>query len=388
MVLCGLDILLCSADVQRKVKGSIAYLGHAASVSFDLENGLDELVKLFGKRLIRAFGPQHGFGSAVQDNMVETDHFIHPAYQIPVYSLYGETRKPTGEMLEGIETLIIDLQDVGTRVYTYIWTLYLALEACLGKNIRILVLDRPNPIGGIFVEGSLPDPDWYSFVCMAPLPMRHGMTIGEMALWFQRLNGWNNDLHIIQMDGWRREMLWKDTGRPWINPSPNLPTHEGALVYPGTVLLEGTVLSEGRGTTRSLEQFGHPVIGPYAIRPGLLEYLDKQKQSGFVLRPVWFQPVYQKFAGQVCGGFQVHVTDPAVFTPWKLMLLVLKYLYHNTGIRPFWSTVPYEYQFSGLSFDWINGTTRVREWVENPDAGVDELKQTEATDDFRLTIYD
>lgn len=377
MVLTGLDILLRSADVQQKVTGSIAYLGHAASVSSRMENGLDELARLFGKRVIKVFGPQHGFGSLVQDNMIETDHFIHPAYKIPVYSLYGETRKPTDEMLEGIDTLIVDLQDVGTRVYTYIWTLYLTLQACAGKNIRIIVLDRPNPVGGQLKEGNLPDPEWYSFVCMAALPMRHAMNIGEMALHFQKLNGWDIDLHVVEMEGWKREMLWNDTGRLWVNPSPNLSTPEGALIYPGSVLLEGTVLSEGRGTTRSLEQFGHPTIDPYALRSSLADYLEKQRQSGFVLRPVWFQPAFQKFAGQVCGGFQIHVTDPVRFTPWKLMLLILKYLYHNTGIRPFWSSAPYEYQFTGLAFDWINGTPRIREWVENPDSGVKELRQME-----------
>jgi len=377
MFLTGLDILLRSAEVQQKVTGSIAYLGHAASVSYRMENGLDELVGLFGKRVIKVFGPQHGFGSVVQDNMIETDHFNHPAYNMPVYSLYGETRKPTEEMLEGIDTLIVDLQDVGTRVYTYIWTLYLTMQACTGKNIRIIVLDRPNPVGCRLKEGNLPDPEWYSFVGMAPIPMRHGMTIGELALYFKKLNNWNADLHVVQMEGWKREMLWKDTGRLWVNPSPNLSTPEGALIYPGSVLLEGTVLSEGRGTTRALEQFGHPAIDPYLIRTGLMDYLKKQEQSGFVLRPVWFQPAFQKFAGQVCGGFQIHVTDPVLFTPWKLMLLILNYLYHHTDIRPFWSSAPYEYQFTGLAFDWINGTTRIREWVEDKDSGVDELRQME-----------
>jgi uncharacterized protein YbbC (DUF1343 family) len=291
-------------------------------------------------------------------------------------------------MLEGIDTLIIDLQDVGTRVYTYVWTLYLAMEACLDKDIRILVLDRPNPIGGILQEGNLPDPEWYSFVCMAPLPMRHGMTIGEMACYFKNLNNWKLDLHTVEMAGWNRGMLWKDTGRFWINPSPNLPTPEGTLVYPGTVMLEGTVLSEGRGTTRSLEQFGHPGIDPYAIRPGLSDYLDQQEQSGFVIRPVWFQPTFQKHTGMFCGGFQIHVTDPAVFTPWSFMLYTLKYLYHHTDIRPFWNTAPYEYQDTGFAFDWINGTPLIREWIENKNTSAEELRQSEKIDYLRFTIYD
>jgi uncharacterized protein YbbC (DUF1343 family) len=360
----GLDTLLTSAEAQRLIRERIGYLGHAASVSWRMENGLDELVGLFGQRVVKAFGPQHGFGSVVQDNMIETGHTMHPAWNIPVYSLYGETRKPSEEMLDGIDTLIIDLQDVGTRVYTYIWTLYLTMQACLGKDIRIIVLDRPNPIGGILTEGILPDPEWYSFVCMAPIPMRHGKTIGEMAVWFKELNRWDLDLQVIPMTGWDRRMLWKDIGRLWVNPSPNLPTAEGCLVYPGTVMIEGTVLSEGRGTTRSLEQFGHPAIDPYAIRKELLKYLTDNELEGLVLRPVHFQPTYHKFAGEMCGGYQIHVTDPTIVQPWKTMLYVLKFLYHHTDIRPFWSTAPYEYQFEGLAFDWINGTDRIRKWIE------------------------
>jgi uncharacterized protein YbbC (DUF1343 family) len=360
----GLDNLLLSREQQTLIKGRIGYLGHAASVSWRMENGLDELVELFGARVMKAFGPQHGFGSVVQDNMIETGHIIHPAWNIPVFSLYGETRRPTDEMLDGIDTLIIDLQDVGTRVYTYIWTLYLTLEACLGKDIRVVVLDRPNPIGGVLTEGEMPDPGWYSFVCMAPIPMRHGKTIGEMAVWFKELNHWDIDLKIIQMTDWDRRMLWKDTGRLWVNPSPNLPTAEGCLVYPGTVMLEGTVLSEGRGTTRSLEQFGHPQIDPYKIRKGLADWLEENRLSGMILRPVHFQPTYHKFAGQVCGGYQIHVIDQDIFQPWKSMLYILKYLYHNSGISPFWDAKPYEYQFNGLAFDWINGSDRQRRWIE------------------------
>ncbi|MFO7616067.1 MAG: DUF1343 domain-containing protein, partial [Bacteroidales bacterium] len=292
MIHFGLDNLINSPRHQSLLRGKIAYLGHAAAVSSRLESGLDELATLFGKRLVKAFGPQHGFGSVVQDNMIETGHTIHPLHRIPLFSLYGDTRKPTGEMLEGVDTLVIDLQDVGTRVYTYIWTMYLAMEACSGRDIRVVVLDRPNPVGGELTEGILPEPAWFSFVCLAPIPMRHGMTIGELAVRFREMNHWDLDLHVIPMEGWQRGMLWRDTGRPWINPSPNLPTPEGCLVYPGTVMLEGTVLSEGRGTTRSLEQFGHPAIEPYTIRKELLNYLDKNELKGFVLRPVTYRPTF------------------------------------------------------------------------------------------------
>ncbi|MDD2571600.1 MAG: DUF1343 domain-containing protein [Bacteroidales bacterium] len=361
----GLDNLITSAEQQALLRGRIAYLGHAAAVSWRLESGLDELVALFGKRLVKAFGPQHGFGAVVQDNMIETEHTIHPLHQIPVYSLYGATRKPDDHMLEDINTLVIDLQDVGTRVYTYIWTMYLALEACAGRNIRVVVLDRPNPVGGVITEGTLPDPGWFSFVCMAPIPMRHGMTIGELAVRFREMNRWDLDLHVIPMIGWKREMLWRDTGRPWINPSPNLPTPEGCLLYPGTVMLEGTVLSEGRGTTRSLELFGHPAIEPYTMREDLVNYLNNNRLSGFVLRPVTFRPMFQKHTGEDCGGYQIHVTNPNIFQPWNTMIHILKYLYHHTNIRPFWSTQPYEYQLEGLAFDWINGTDQVRQWIES-----------------------
>jgi len=243
------------------------------------------------------------------------------------------------------------------------------MESCLDKKIRLLVLDRPNPIGCAKTEGNLPDPGWYSFVCLAPIPMRHGKTIGEMAQWFLELNHWKLDLHVIPMTGWDRNLLWKDTGRLWINPSPNLPTAEGCLVYPGTVMLEGTVLSEGRGTTRSLEQFGHPDIDPYAIRNKLVKYLQDHDLNGMILRPVHFQPTFHKFSGRQCGGYQIHVVDPELFHPWKTMLYILKFLYHQTDIRPFWSTGPYEYQFEGLPFDWINGTSLIREWIEAPGDG-------------------
>jgi uncharacterized protein YbbC (DUF1343 family) len=250
-ILTGLDILIKSPEARADIKGTIAYLGHQASVSSNLENGLDIMFSLFGSRVIKAFGPQHGFSTMSQDNMIETPHEIHPIHGIPVFSLYSETRIPTKEMLADVDNFIVDLQDVGTRVYTYIWTLYHIMEAVNGTEINIIILDRPNPAGGKMVQGNFPDKLFYSFVCMSKIPMRHGLTIGEMALWFQKNHFPDVKLNVLAMKGWERWMLWQDTGLHWVNPSPNLPTPEGCLVYPGSVLFEGTNLSEGRGTTRA-----------------------------------------------------------------------------------------------------------------------------------------
>ena len=235
-ILAGLDVLQSGTDVQKNIKGTIGYLGNQASVNHEMENGLDVIISLFGKRVSKAFGPQHGFSSTAQDNMIETPDAVHPVYGIPIYSLYGKTRIPTDEMLEGLDNIIIDLQDAGTRVYTYIWTLFNVMEKSRGKGIRIIVPDRPNPAGGLAVQGNLPEKDFYSFVCQSDIPMRHGMTIGELALWFRRHHFPEVKLEVIPMKGWERWMMWKDTGREWINPSPNLPTPEGCLAYPGAVL--------------------------------------------------------------------------------------------------------------------------------------------------------
>jgi uncharacterized protein YbbC (DUF1343 family) len=365
MIQTGLHKLTEDSNLLLNLGKNVGYLGHEASVTSRLEPGHLVLNKLIGKRLNRLFGPQHGFATLDQDNMIETKHQVHPSLGIPVYSLYSNTRKPTPEMLDGLDTLIIDLQDVGTRVYTYIWTLYLIMESCKGKDIRILVLDRPNPIDGKTIEGNLPESEWYSFVCMGKIPMRHGLTIGEMALLFNKEFDNKVNLELIPMTGWKRSMHWDDTGLIWVNPSPNLPTYSGSLVFPGTVLIEGTTLSEGRGTTRSLELFGHPELDPYKLGPIINKELRKSGQSGFALRPTFFKPTFQKHMDKVCGGFQVHCTNRNKFEPWKLMQHILRILYHEQNLEKFWHTNPYEYETKGLGIDFINGSTSIRNWIES-----------------------
>jgi uncharacterized protein YbbC (DUF1343 family) len=361
----GLDRLTGSEDEREKLSGNIAYLGNQASVSSGLLSGLDIMVELFGSRLIRAFGPQHGFSMTAQDNMIESPHEVHPVHGIPVYSLYSETRSPTGEMLEGIDTLIVDLQDTGTRVYTYIWSLFHIMEAIRDRDILLVVLDRPNPSGGMLVQGNLPDKDFMSFVCRSEIPMRHGMTIGELAAWFRMNHFPDAQLEIIRLKGWERWMVWKDTGRAWINPSPNLPTPEGCLVYPGTVLFEGTNISEGRGTTRSLEIIGHPEIRAYQWKEDIDAFLEKNDITGYFLRPVFFEPFFNKFTGRLCGGYQVHVTDHNIFNPWKLGQLLMSFLYGRIDPADFWNTRPYEYEYQGHAIDWINGTDKFRMFIED-----------------------
>jgi len=375
----GLDRLLSEPQMQGLLRGRIGYLCHAASLTAKLDHGLDRLVEMAGKRVTCAFGPQHGFTTDLQDNMIESGHALHPLHRIPLFSLYEKEREPAAEMLDLIDTLVIDLQDAGTRVYTYIWTMLLAMEACARRGIRVIVTDRPNPAGGLIREGTTAEPDWFSFVAMAPIPMRHGLTIGEMALFFKKTRKLDLDLEVIQMKGWNRAMLWRDTGLHWVNPSPNLPTPEATLVYPGSVMFEGTLLSEGRGTTRSLELFGHPAIEPFGMAAPLNDYLSRQQLEGFRLRPLTFVPTHHKHAGEVCGGFQVHVTDPHHFRPWITVLAIIRYLYHESAIRPFWSTLPYEYQFERLAFDWINGSDAIRHWIENDRSTITEITDLENT---------
>ena len=382
-ILTGIDILINSPEARSDIKGNIAYLGHQASVSSNLENGLDIMFALFGKRVIKAFGPQHGFATIAQDNMIETSHEVHPVYGIPVFSLYSETRVPTKNMLEDVDSLIVDLQDVGTRVYTYIWTLFHILEQVRSLDINIIVLDRPNPAGGVSIQGNFPEKEYYSFVCMSNIPMRHGLTIGEIALWFQKYHFPDVNLKVISMGGWERWMLWQNTGLHWLNPSPNLPTPEGCLVYPGTVLFEGTNLSEGRGTTRSLEIIGHPDIEPNKWKPDLDKFLMKNGIHGHVIRPVYFEPVFQKFKEEPCGGYQIHVTDHKRLNTWKLGQLLIAFLYDRMDIDLFWNSNPYEYEFQGLAIDWINGTGRIRNLIEHCCQGEDlDLIEKGGKDEF------
>lgn len=358
----GLERLLDSKEEQNKIKGNIAYLCHSASVDRDYNIGIIGLKKVFGDRLKKIFGPQHGLVSDVQDNMVETDHYIHPFFQLPVYSLYSETRIPTDEMLEGIDTFIVDLQDVGTRVYTYISTMTYTMAACAKKGIRLVILDRPNPVGGEMIEGTVLQEGYESFVGVLPIAQRHAMTMAEVALFAKEQQQIDVDLQIIQMENWNRSMHWNETKRDWVNPSPNLPTPQSSLTFCGTVLYEGTNVSEGRGTTRSLEVIGHPALEPY-------QFLDKRsdlfsKFEGIALRPLVFMPTFQKHAGTPCGGLHIHPTESSKAQTWRLGQVLMRELYHELGDNFEWNTKPYEYEFDKIAIDLINGTDSLRKWIE------------------------
>lgn len=366
-VLSGLDRLIADKSLQDKFKGNIGYLCHSASVTKDLEHGLLALKKVFGPRLKKIFGPQHGFVTDVQDNMVETKHYVHPYFGLPVYSLYSETRIPTDEMLEGLDHLIIDLQDVGTRIYTYIYTMTLAVEACTKKGIEVVILDRPNPIDGVTLEGNILDPQYASFVGRHPMPVRHALTMGEVAMMHKKFwhkEGKDSQVTVVPMSGWKREMSYEDTGLPWVIPSPNLPTIEAAYTFVGTVLYEGTNISEGRGTTRSLEIIGHPKLEAFGFHEKLMPVLKEARLEGFVLRPLVFLPTFQKHAGVPTGGYQIHVTDRKKFEPWRLCQYLLREMYHELGSEFRWKEPPYEYEFHKVPVDLINGTDELRHWVE------------------------
>lgn len=362
-ILVGLDSIN-SQNQDQFFKGNVGLLCHSASVNGKLQFAPDILLKLLGPRLKKLFGPQHGLVTDVQDNMVETQDFIHPHYKIPVHSLYSTTRRPTDKMLEGLDTLVVDLQDVGTRVYTYITTLAEAMEACAQKGIRVVVLDRPNPVGGEIIEGPVLKDKWRSFVGHHPIPQRHALTMGEIALLTKKIFKLDIDLKIVPMQGWKRSMFWKETGLPWVNPSPNLPTSDGALVFVGSVLFEGTNLSEGRGTTRSLEMIGHPHFEAFSKASHFQSKLDQCGLMGIYLRPLVFLPMFQKHQGRACGGFQIHVTDAHKARPWMVGQILCQEFYHLLGKDFSWRSEAYEYEYDRLAIDLINGDEDVRTWVE------------------------
>ncbi len=361
----GLEELIRNKKYQEQIKGNVGILCHSASIDSTYQLGVIPLQKVLKKRLKKLFGPQHGFVTDVQDNMVETKTFHHRYFDLPVYSLYGETRVPNDEMLEGLDTIIVDLQDVGTRVYTYISTLGLLMGQCEKNGIEVVILDRPNPVGGSIIEGNILEKEFTSFVGLHPLPMRHGMTMGEVGLYFKKYFYPKCQVKVIKMKGWKRDFFFKDCGIPWVNPSPNLPTMEGSLTYVGTVLFEGTNISEGRGTTRSLEIIGHPNIEPWPLLDEIAKDLPKWKLEGFILRPLIFQPTFQKYAGNPCGGFQIQITDYKKFRPWRLGQYLLKKFRNNLGENFSWNTSPYEYEDKKLAIDLINGSDKIRNWVES-----------------------
>ncbi len=312
-------------------------------------------------RLKALYAPQHGFYAEKQDNMIESADRIDPLTGLPVFSLYGDTRFPTHRMLDPIDILIVDLQDVGTRVYTFVYTLSYCMEAARKNGIKVIVLDRPNPVGGRHVEGNLLQADCASFVGRYPIPMRHGLTIGELAILFNTQFGIRCDLEIVAMQGWERGMLFDQTGLPWVAPSPNLPTASSALVYPGQVIWEGTNVSEGRGTTQPFECFGAPFIEPYR----LLERIDKKLMAGTVLRPVEFEPTSNKWAGRSCKGFQIHVNDPECYSPYALSLGLYQAIFQLYPEQFTYTQPPYEYEYERLPMDLIIGDRNIRQLIES-----------------------
>lgn len=338
----------------------IGVLANQASVTADFVHVVDALAAR-GARLTAIFSPQHGFYAEKQANMVESDHSRHRVYHVPIFSLYGETRQPTDSMLDTIDVLIVDLQDVGCRVYTYGTTVGLCVEALCRRHMSMVVLDRPNPIGGERVEGNLVQDGYRSFVGRYALPMRHGLTLGELATWVARMHGRQDIVTVVPVEGWARKNLWPDTGRPWIFPSPNMPTWETAVLYPGMVLLEGTNLSEGRGTTLPFQLVGAPYLDPDAVGA----FIDPCALEGVVLRAVEFEPTFDKWAGQRCRGFHLHITDPLAFRPYRFGLAFLQAVLqaHRRSFQ--WLPPPYEYEKRHLPIDILTGNPKVRKHLEN-----------------------
>lgn len=356
----GLDLACQTPHDLLRQANRFGLVCNQASVDRQFRHAADALAQRYPGKLAAIFGPQHGLWSTEQDNMIETGHARHPRLGVPVHSLYSETRKPQQQWLDGLDLLVVDLQDVGTRVYTYVWTLTYCLEACAQKGIPVLVLDRPNPLGGEIAEGQALDLRFQSFVGRAPLPMRHGLTIGELAKWCNDVMGLSADVRVLPMQGWRRSMLWPHTGRDWVPPSPNLPRFEGALVYPGQVLLEGTQLSEGRGTTTPFEQFGAPYVDPWQLQA----LASAHDLRGVVLRPVWFEPTFQKYQGKPCGGLFLHVTDPAAFRSYRATLALLRCVRELWPQQFAWRQPPYEYETVLMPIDILTGGDGVRAFVD------------------------
>ncbi len=331
----------------------IGALLHPASISATLEHSLTLLKRHHGHLflLCALFGPQHGFTGQTQDNMIEWRSFRHPRLGIPVHSLYGETREPGPEMLEGLDALVIDLQDVGARYYTFIWTMYLSLRACERNGVAVVVLDRPNPLNGMTIEGPILDPAYRSFVGMHPLPVRHGRTIGELAETFRREAFPGCDVRVLPMEGWTRSMWFDETGLPWVMPSPNMPTLDTATVYPGMCLLEGTNLSEGRGTTRPFELFGAPWIDA----DHFAHELNALKLPGVFFRAANFQPTFHKFAGELCGGAQLHILNRADFEPFRTAIEILRHVQASHGANFEWKQPPYEYEYRRMPIEVLLG---------------------------------
>jgi uncharacterized protein YbbC (DUF1343 family) len=353
----GSHVLLSSGRLAGKRVGVVC---NHASIDRGFLHIVDRLAAANDLTLAAIFGPQHGFRSDVQDNMIETPHVNDPGRRVPIYSLYSETREPTAEMLNGLDVLLIDLQDVGARIYTYIYTMANCLRACARHRIPVVVCDRPNPIGGVDIEGARLESGFESFVGQFPIPMRHGMTIGELARFFNEVFSIGAQLDVVAMEGWRRDMYADQTGLPWVMPSPNMPTLDTAIVYPGTVLFEGIMLSEGRGTTRPFELVGAPWIEAERFARDM----NRLGLTGVHFRPAVFEPTFQKYAKHTCGGCQIHVTARHLFKP-VLAGVALAGMFRQTDPSKFaWRQPPYEYEHDKMPIDILAGSDTLRQQIE------------------------
>ena len=386
----GIDRLLDEPELRKPLAGRrVALLAHPASVTRDLVHSLDALAALPAIRLTAAFGPQHGLRGDKQDNMIESPDFIDPVHGIPVFSLYGEVRRPTAAMIDTFDVLLVDLQDVGCRIYTFITTLRYVLEEAAKHGKAVWILDRPNPVGRP-VEGLSLRPGWESFVGAGPMPMRHGLTLGELAHWFVRTLHLDLEYNVVTMQGWMPQSPpgygWPLGERTWVNPSPNAPNLWMARCYAGTVMIEGTTLSEGRGTTRPLELLGAPDIDIRSLLADM-QSLAPGWLRGCRLRPCWFEPTFHKHVGKLCAGVQIHVEDASydheAFRPWRLVALALKALRRQQPDYAIWREFPYEYETNRLAFDVINGSELLRAWIDDPSATPGDLDALAAADEAK-----
>jgi uncharacterized protein YbbC (DUF1343 family) len=371
MIKFGIDRLLADAQLLNALKGKrVALLAHPASVTADLTHSLDALVAT-GVNVTAMFGPQHGVRGDLQDNMMESPDFTDPAYGIPVFSLYGEVRRPSGQSMGTFDVMLVDLQDLGCRIYTFITTLRYVLEAAAGHGKTVWVLDRPNPAGRP-IEGLTLHEGWESFVGAGPMPMRHGLTLGELGHWFIAQLKLDVDYRVVEMQGWQPDAApgfgWPSEERVWINPSPNAPNVNMARAYAGTVMLEGTTLSEGRGTTRPLELFGAPDLDAKAVIADMRR-LAPDWLEGCALRDIWFEPTFHKHAKTLCNGVHIHAEgrfyDHQAFKPWRLQALAFKAIRRLWPDYDLWRDFAYEYEFGKLAIDVINGSSLLREWVDD-----------------------
>lgn len=377
----GIDRLLEEGALRKPLAGRrVALLAHPASVTRDLTHSLDALAAVGDVRLTAALGPQHGLRGDKQYNMIESADYVDPVHGIPVFSLYGTVRRPTAQMMDAFDVLLVDLQDLGCRIYTFVTTLRYVLEEAAKHRKAVWILDRPNPAGRP-VEGLTLRPGWESFVGAGALPMRHGLTLGELARWFVATLRLDVECQVVPMQGWQPQAApgygWPLRGRTWVNPSPNAPNLWMARAYAGSVMLEGTTLSEGRGTTRPLEVLGAPDLEVAALLREM-HALAPAWLRGCRLRPCWFEPTFNKHTGRLCAGFQVHVEDAAhydheAFRPWRLFALAFKALRRLRPDYPLWADFPYEYEFDRLAIDVITGSELLRRWVDDPTATAADL---------------